>query len=864
MKRLIQLSALSCAVMALVLSCARETVSGENEPVREQEETEAGTMPGVALIYLSESLCEELGASVELDGLSVKSTAFSSAVKDLGIVSMRRLFPYAGEYEPRTRARGLHRWYRVEYGQDVPLTRAGEELSGIEGVEIFEPERRIGIKAVFNDPKLESQWHYVNNGSISSDHLAGSDINVEPVWERYTTGDPSVIVGVVDGGIDYAHEDLAANYAGGYNFLTNGKVTAEDHGTHVAGTIAAVNNNSLGVCGIAGGDKENGKSGVKLLSCQIFSGKQSADGAQAIKWAADNGAVIVNNSWGYEYRTVAEARAAKLGTALKEAIDYFIDYAGCDNDGNQLSGSPMKGGVVFFAAGNEGWDANPIGQYERVVSVGATGPNFTRAYYSNYGAWVDIAAPGGDVNYLNGQVLSTLPDNSYGYLQGTSMACPHVTGVAALLASYFGGPGFTNDMLVERLLKAANEDALPSNSRIGPMMDAFGSFVYGDTVPPENIGTISTSVVGNRIDLTFNVTADAEEVKAYEYVALCSKDKALLEPVSLPDIPEGVVTASALVGPKKVGDPITVSIKGLEFTSPYYVAVAGRDYAGNYSAMSSIIAVSTGENNPPVIELPEISELVIKSHETAEFILGIYDPEGDVLDVSFNKGSAATNYQNLGNGQWKMTVTGLVANPGTYIDRIAVKDKYGLTADASVKYEILPNNAPEILNQADNIFFSKPGGDVVINLDDCFIDPDGESLAYNATVASKTVCRATLEGSTLTVTVFGYGANTVTVTATDARKLSSTFEIKVVVKQEANFLELYPVPVKDILNVRTGLPADTEVVIRDAAGREVHKSLSVVSAFEPLEVDMSGCAPGQYKVSVTVDGKVYEKIISKI
>ena len=135
--------------------------------------------------------------------------------------------------------------------------------------------------------------------------------------------------------------------------------------------------------------------------------------------------------------------------SLKAAVDYFEQYAGKDENGKQVG--PMDGGVVILAAGNENrdWSAN---MYEKMISVGALAPDYYRAYYSCYGDWVDICAPGGD--YKKGsQIVSTLPGNKYGKMQGTSMACPHVSGVAALIASKNGGPGFTNTQLKKLLLE---------------------------------------------------------------------------------------------------------------------------------------------------------------------------------------------------------------------------------------------------------------------------------------------------------------------------------------------------------------------------------------------------------------------------
>ncbi len=203
----------------------------------------------------------------------------------------------------------------------------------------------------------------------------------------------------------------------GYNFEHDrGAVDPQFHGTHVAGTIAAVNNNGIGVSGIAGGSGND--DGVKIMSLQILGG---APIEQSYIYAANNGAVISQNSWGY-------TTPGFVDQSVLDAIDYFIDEAGA------YPGSPMKGGIVIFASGNSNTlTAYYPAYYERVMAVSALGPDWKKASYSNYGDWVEISAPGGDqaTGPKNG-VLSTIPDSQYGYIQGTSMACPHVSGIAAL------------------------------------------------------------------------------------------------------------------------------------------------------------------------------------------------------------------------------------------------------------------------------------------------------------------------------------------------------------------------------------------------------------------------------------------------
>ena len=464
-------------ILALT-GCSVNEIPTTSERTAEAGGTDAA--PAVALLYLSEDAA---------DGF--EDTPRTKAFDAIGIQSIERVFPDAGPYEARHRAAGLHRWYRVSYDPAVSQTKAGEDLGTLPGVESVDFPPRKARMSLFNDPLFGQQWHYSNTVQRSN-FKAGCDINVEPVWEQFTTGSRDVIVAVVDGGVDGSHEDLAGvvlsveegsrNFVHGYE---PEKLLADDHGSHVGGTIAAINNNGIGVCGIAGG--HDGKGGVRLMTCHIFGKKDSdyGDDAAALVWAADHGAVIANCSWGNVYYSENSARQGaerflRGSSTTKSAIDYFTDYAGLDENGNQIG--PMKGGLIFFASGNDGYRYGVPAIYDRVVAVAAHGPDGRIARFANYGEWVDLVAPGGsDSNYTKQEwVLSSVPKNKYDFYPGTSMASPHAAGVAALLVSYFGGPGFTNEMLRRAMLEGANKDFLNLQGRVvgGGMLDAYGAFQY--------------------------------------------------------------------------------------------------------------------------------------------------------------------------------------------------------------------------------------------------------------------------------------------------------------------------------------------------------------------------------------------------
>lgn len=862
MKRLI-----SAGLFALLLtSCVDEQLETPVVDSATDTISEGAIMSGECIVLFSEDVTAQIEESQELGLIQTKSAGIDDMLEQLGVTSMKRLFPYAGEYEPRTRREGLHRWYVLTYSESVPFTKADAGLGCLLGVEFVEPVRKIKIQD-YNDPYYPNLWG-LNNVSYS-----GYDINVKPVWKDYTTGSPDVIVSVVDNGVQLDHPDLRSNCVQEhYNAVDNTSIIyAGDHGTHVAGTIAAVGNNGKGIVGVAGGDYAAGRPGVKIMSCQIF--KDTPEGtassqtasAAAIKWGADNGAVISQNSWGYEFddngdgkltgKELELALASTISKSDKDAIDYFIKYAGCDNYGNQLSSSPMKGGVVIFAAGNDNIENGAPAEYDEVIAVGSIASNGLKSSFSNYGDWVDLAAPGSDI-------YSTVTGSGYAYMNGTSMACPHVSGVAALVVSYCGGPGFTNDMLKEKLLNGANPTAIPASYRIGALVDALGAVTYGTDKAPAQVTDLSAGARANTMDLSFTATADEDGKPAYGYMALYSTDRSKVEAATHSDYKD--VDYALCTPDSAVGEKVNFTIKGLDFNSTYYVKILSFSYGRNYAEASEIIEFETGSNNAPSIELVNNGSYSIKPSQNLEVTINVVDPDGHSVEVTLDCEAEHTFVPALEKDVYNFKVVGKDVEPGRYEAKIVAADEYGMATVETVSFEVLDNAAPVILKEIDDILMSAKGKEFVIDMKEYVNDPDGEQLKYKITVSNEKVVNITPRGDKLYVTALAFGLADVSIVASDIRNQKVEFGFKVLVKNSSDPLSLYPDPVTDYLNVGTMEMAETDIQIYSSTGKLFYEATAEVSGTEPARIDMRAYPPGTYSVKVVFGGKEYKKNVVKL
>lgn len=313
-------------------------------------------------------------------------------------------------------------------------------------IDVNDKDAKKILEQILKDPNIESAkidelniLYFTPNDPLLSNLWAMPKIKAPQAWD-ISTGN-SIVIAVCDTGVDKNHPDLVNNIwfnsTGnfGYDFSNNNNnpIDYQGHGTHVAGTIAASGNNAQGVVGVS--------YNVKIMSVKIFPNAYNSVCAQAIMYAANNGARIINCSWG-----PATHLPVSTDPVLKAAIDYAY----------------TKNCYCVFAAGNKNIDCSTQfpANYNKVITVGATDQNDQKPIFSNWGSVVDISAPGVGI-------LSTKINGGYLSLQGTSMAAPHVAGATALLLSLAPRLSFSNILYFLRKSSDAISTSQPTiNKRL--------------------------------------------------------------------------------------------------------------------------------------------------------------------------------------------------------------------------------------------------------------------------------------------------------------------------------------------------------------------------------------------------------------
>lgn len=906
-------SFLLAAAFTLLSSCAKENIPQIDNSAGETVVND-DILNGWVRIKLSRD-AQPLRVGVFTRGEAESgNSGLDVLASQLGATEIRRVFNEGGKYAERRRKAGLHLWYDIRIDDKMPVSRAQSEVSMIPGVELALPIYRIRMadklivvpakfvyapvvvrpvlspeEMPFNDPDLKLQWHYYNDGSMEGS-VAGADINLFEGWKKFNAGHRSVIVADIDDGFDVNHEDLKANLwvnAGeipgngidddnngyiddinGWNYIKDsGKIQpASGHGTHTGGTIAAVNNNGIGVGGVAGGTGND--DGVRLMCIQIDPGDENARFVDAFAYAADNGAVITSNSWVQTMDGMPQE--------LSDAIDYFNMYAGCDDKGNQAG--PMKGGLNIFAAGNFNESgAQYVGRPfypaadPRVIGVAAIGPHYKKTPYSQYGQGVDVIAPGGEnAAEMGHRVYSTLPNNDYGYVAGTSMATPHVTGVAALIVSQYGtsGPGFTADDLRRRLIGScrdigAYQDKAWRNGIGAGLVDVARMDVdeRNPSTNPQWNGEPVLEGVADGIHFSCKVPADGTgEPMMWVFLNISRKDGSS-KPSNLRYGFNSEIGETFDLTLNAVGDKV------------YDVEVYLQDRYGNSSErLVKEIKSLPHVNRKPVLK-SDFSNIMISKADPS--MLRTLDVSSYFRDLDIGEFGDELTYSVSGNSNEdiaKVTIAGssLKIEPkaaGSGAVKVRATDKAGDFAEGTFQLSVLfaPLTDMEI---------QKSGSENIVRLalDGNLYSPEGNIFTVQTTSSAPSVVKAAVDraANSIVITPIAKGEAVITLnikgSLQSVQSIESSFVVKVLdnggaVVVPGSGASVYPNPADDFINLSIGgVTAGSEAEVRfyDSASRLVKTDKKLLNDKGIAMLDVSNFSPGTYSVIVSSGSETHK------
>lgn len=915
------------AAVALCASCVREPVNeGGVRPSGDETYNDAdNVLKGWVRIKLDKDAAPLNVGTFTRGEAETGNAELDAIAAQFGATEVRRVFNEGGKYAERRRKFGLHLWYDIKIDESATVTRAVETIKDVPGVAHVQPIRMVNFigsepipadviyrpssasiapaseEVPFNDPRLPEQWNYHNDGSVPGS-VAGADINLFEGWKALGTyGDPDVVVAVIDMGVQWDHPDLKDNMwrneaeingtadfdddNNGYkddfygaNFIpdnhphnseTVGAIIPGDHGTHVAGTIAAVNNNEEGVCGVAGGSGQG--DGVKLMTCQIMTdtGGKGIIMLDVFAYAADNGANIANCSF-----TISQD---EIDQDTSDALDYFIAVAGMDETGDTQVG-PMAGGLIVCGAGNSG--TNRVfypAKDDRTVAVGAITASGAVGWYSEYGPEIDIMAPGGDNRGADSEyILSTIIDG-YGYEAGTSMATPHVSGVAALILSKYKGMGFTAAELRKKLeascrpmdeagliANGVNYNGMVGNGVIDAALGALEIPTEGPQTPDFKAEPASASV---RIYGPVPVDGNGMAVVKYNF-----------EWAEVVDGQAGEMQKMVISNTFSAGEEFEYIFEGKSDAS-YTFRMNAVDRYGNESEYIEFDCDSNPYTNRAPVLLREFSDVSFNragDDNSKRFILTNYFEEQDVAYGDYITYSVESTNARVARGEI-ISNNVLCIYPtgkGDCVLTVIATDTNGAStpADVNVTVKAGSGNGPSVVIPFAALSLNA-GGSKEYQLSSYFKDPTADDvIVYEAVSSNGNVVTVTVDGANMTVTGLAEGTAVVTVTAIDNNGAgeSASSELKVTVTgggaTAGTSMSVTPNPVDDQMTIAIAGAgaASAKVVVYDAAARKVmEKNVTLGSDGSVVVSGLDSMAPGIYSVVVTVGDSKYNSTFVK-
>ena len=457
------------------------------------------------------------------------------------------------------------------------------------------------------------------------------------------------------------------------------------------------------------------------------------------------------------------------------------------------------------------------------------------------------------------QILSTLPNNKYGSYQGTSMACPHVSGVAALIVSQFGKEGFTPAEVERRLVEsAAPIQSFNKSFKMGAgLVNAYGAIAGSGGAAPGIPIALSASAKSNNLHFQVTIPEDKDD-------GMPSAIKLYYSTKAFSAISSDLMFAQFYLEGKAVGDKLEGSIQGLEFNTRYYVAAAAMDLAGNLSGLTSPVSVMTGGNSAPVIEPQGKTTLTIKPHQSGSIDFKVSDPDGHFYTIVLENETPGISLDTLVRDQPKVRVKGPETASGTYSTVLSITDIYGANTRQSMSITVLENHPPRISGQLPDRVFTQGVQTEEFSSADFFTDEDGEDLSFRFEFSNGSVVNMTGQDGKFYLTPMNLGYSDVTVVAIDSRGESVSQTFRVLVRDGSENVDVYPNPVKDILYVRTSEEASAQLKLVSVTGATVYENQLTISPFDPAQVNVKDLPAGNYTVILDYAGETIKKSIVKL